>query len=75
MIYVALTFRPNQKNPARASGRGVWRVADSGTWPDVQAMCPSVVGDWLFIGADREYKPGSRVDPAKLALRGLAAAQ
>lgn len=69
MIYVALTFHPNQKNPARENGSGVYRVSAcwqerlEGTFPVMR-----VSDNELVMKADRVYKVGSRVDPAKIAL-------
>jgi hypothetical protein len=69
MIYVALTFHPNQKNPARESGYGVYRVVGrfTGSGRD-KPIDLSVGGDRLILHADRAYKIGSRVDPLKIAL-------
>lgn len=78
MIYVALTFHPNQKNPARESGYGVYRVVDS--WYDGQALWPEfrqtvrVYQQLLLLHASRLYKRGSRVDPLKIALAARRAA-
>ena len=77
MIRAGLTFHPNQKNPARKSGRGVWRVASCWRSPAIfrHARPPRVLDGYLFVDADRIYKIGSRVDPKALALRGLKAAR
>lgn len=76
MIYVALTFHPNQKNPARASGFGTYRVADCWREPDDAATRiffghrkAIVYADgMLVLQAPRAYQHGSRVDPLKIAL-------
>ena len=73
--YVALTFHPNQANPAYPSGRGVWRVHHSGpsfgtiTRPRALPLDMGEGDPWitlLYLPARREYKKGSRVDPRKV---------
>jgi hypothetical protein len=68
MIYVALTFHPKQKNPARESGLGVYRVSDC--WERYFGNDESirVVDGELVMPAARRYIYGSRVDPLKIAL-------
>jgi len=79
--YVALTFHPNQVNPARPSGRGVYRVHHSGrnfgtvTSPCARPLRMDEGEPWinmLYLTADREYKVRSRVDPKKIALAVLS---
>jgi hypothetical protein len=68
-MIVGLQFYPNQKNPARASGRGVYRVVACsphdllGT--DILVSMPA---RHLWMNSTRAFKPGSRVDPLKIAL-------
>jgi hypothetical protein len=69
---VILRFHPNQRNPARKSGYGVYRVA--GWLPRalhdvyVEAMGPVYRENALIVRTDRVYKKGSRVDPLKILL-------
>jgi hypothetical protein len=73
LIRVALTFHPAQKNPARASGFGVYRVKRC-----YMVHYPVFEGDVhvflnegttiMYLTADRVYKERSRVDPLKIAL-------
>lgn len=69
-----LEYKPNQKNPAHTSGKGVWRVVRSYRTmhrsPRVQVFPASTQmpdgPKYLYINAEREYKKGSRVDPRKV---------
>lgn len=76
--YVALSFHPTHKNPARANGRGVYRVMDC--WVDGRLRSPDwqkpirVCQELLILHATRPYKRGSRVDPLKIALAARQAA-
>jgi hypothetical protein len=63
---VGLRFYPNQANPARASGKGVWRVCfctpektrrGVRVWSGVTAI--------LCVDVRRTFTPRSRIDPAK----------
>lgn len=71
-IRVALQFYPNQANPARPSGKGVYRVAKC--WhtgnPNPIRVFPAPKRDCnrLYMQVSREFKPGSRIDPVKAAL-------
>lgn len=78
---VVLRFYPNQKNPARKSGFGVYRVdtwmADD-YWPrrnnglrvvDIRGV-PELV-----IRTDRVFKKGSRVDPLRILSEARAGRQ
>lgn len=75
MHCVALKFYPNQKNPARASGRGVYRVEiPLLAWiPEDPAIGVERLGPGktLVIRTTTHVKRGSRVDPLKLALAGV----
>lgn len=67
---VALTFHPEHKNPARPSGKGVWRV--DGCWQDDGPLPLRVSATGrLLISAARAFKVRSRVDPVRLALSAL----
>jgi hypothetical protein len=80
-LRLKLKFYPNQANPARVSGRGVWRVVRS--YEAQETKLPPIctienVGAethtrYLYMTADRLYKSGSRVDPLKVALAVLRA--
>jgi hypothetical protein len=64
MNLVLLTFHPNQANPARASGKGVWRVrgfSAGGGLPNTPRV--QVVYGCLILVTARHYQIGSRVDP------------
>jgi hypothetical protein len=74
MIYVALTFHPNQKNPARADGHGVYRVFDCRRFSREPLMWVNNYIRVLWLRTTREYKIGSRVDPLKIALAARRAA-
>lgn len=72
-IQLALQFYPNQANPARADGRGVYRVKACIEVPSCVRIAGLVYTHprarpllWLF--AARPYKVGSRVDPLRVAL-------
>jgi hypothetical protein len=78
MIRLKLKFCPNQANPARTSGKGVYRVVRS--YEAAHSKLPSIAvlhyyeGGWdrfLYMTADRHYKPGSRVNPLKIALAAV----
>jgi hypothetical protein len=77
LFQVALAFYPNQKNPSRPSGRGIWRVISCGevsvplAAPRVQRLLPG--RQILVMLVDRMLKPRSRVDPVRLALARLQA--
>ncbi|MBF6571702.1 MAG: hypothetical protein IVW54_22915 [Candidatus Binataceae bacterium] len=73
MKAAALTFHPRQKNPARKSGRGVYRVVACWRMPGHGQRPVCREGRVLYVEADRVYQQGSRVDPLRLALRGLTA--
>jgi hypothetical protein len=70
---VKLRFFPNQQNPQRFSGRGVWRVVASypsrTLRPRIQ-MFPATDlkggGMYLYLNAHRQYLRRSRVDPRKV---------
>lgn len=74
---VSLKFHPNQANPARASGRGLWRVVYSQVMEKPASIrtghyCVNGrITPLLRMPADRAYKSGSRVDPLKIALAVL----
>jgi hypothetical protein len=66
---VALTFHPNQANPSRPSGRGVWRVARC--WPvsgpfGIKVFPQDEGHTRMYLDASRAYKVRSRVDPRKV---------
>lgn len=65
MSAVVLKFYPNQSNPRRASGRGVWRVKRFFPHSPI-SLGFFIVGNALITRADREYKVGSRVDPRRI---------
>ena len=73
-MIVGLQFYPNQKNPARASGRGVYRVVayalTNGVEPAITVAPAPSVGrhPTLYLRTQRGFKHGSRVDPLKIAL-------
>jgi tagatose-1,6-bisphosphate aldolase non-catalytic subunit AgaZ/GatZ len=72
IFQVALVFYPSQKNPARPSGMGIYRVVSC--WP-VGIRCAARTAEMygrrvLFIATSRKVKAGSRVDPLRLALAG-----
>jgi hypothetical protein len=74
MLGVSLKFHPNQANPARQSGRGVYRVHECRDWwtPIYRpTVIDAAAGRLLVMRADRPYKKGSRVDPKKIALAVL----
>lgn len=79
---VVLTFHPNQANPARAGGLGVWRVLTSLTVhpsmnvPPIRVAAPTLLAKnkTLRLLTAKAYKPRSRVDPEKLALEYRRAA-
>lgn len=69
MFTVALLFYPNQANPARACGRGTWRV--KACWPTLKSQTPHINrgpggSKRLIVTAGRSFKVGSRVDPANM---------
>lgn len=76
--YVALTFHPNQANPARPSGRGVYRVHHAGAVSEyakgfMRPRARPILLDEgsepvqvLYLPAKRLYKDRSRVDPRKV---------
>ena len=70
-IQVSLRFYPRQANPARASGRGVYRVvccSHVGNPLKIRVdQRPDMGGPILRMMAEREFKVGSRVDPVKIA--------
>jgi hypothetical protein len=67
MFICALLFYPNQANPARASGRGVWRVWSCVKHQPADArMRVAVRSGMMFLRTTRAYKPRSRVDPARM---------
>lgn len=76
-IQASLVFKPNQKNPQRENGKGVWRVrfcfeVGNPLKTRVQYHSPHVLSQkYLCLMVTREYKVGSRVDPVKLALAYL----
>jgi len=67
-----LQFCPNQKNPARQSGKGVYRVV--GCVPSkvevaIRALHDPVSGGSILqVPCSRMLKRGSRVDPARTAI-------
>lgn len=68
---VKLAFYPKQANPARAGGRGVYRVVASypckTVRPRIQCyLATDRPGRYLYLNAPREYKRGSRVDPRRV---------
>lgn len=71
---VALKFYPNQKNPARSGGKGVWRVdghvlySESEPAIEIRSDVGETPGRRLLVIARRFYKHGSRVDPLRIAL-------
>jgi hypothetical protein len=73
-VRLMLQFYPNQANPARASGRGVYRVYSCGyvlprlTAPLVHVQHYPGRRSLLEVLAARGYKVGSRVDPVRVAL-------
>lgn len=72
---VVLRFYPNQKNPARESGFGVYRVEGwlPRSGPAIQVH-PAAGYAQLVLHTDRVLKKGSRVDPrAVLDIRKKAA--
>jgi hypothetical protein len=78
-VQVKLAFHPNQANPARAGGRGVWRVKFCSALPSFYSPV-HVWGDregskLLSLAVARVYKVNSRVDPKKLALEFLRSQQ
>lgn len=72
MFNVCVRFKPNQKNPARASGRGVYRVVGCTPWPHAFTKLirvgKQVGGPFISIISTRALKVGSRVDPLRIAL-------
>jgi len=77
--YVALTFHPNQANPARPFGRGVYRVHHAGEIGNYASSYlrprmrlvqwdagSEVYTRMLYLPAKRLYKDGSRVDPCRV---------
>lgn len=66
---VICRFYPNQKNPQRASGRGVWRVVNC--WKIhtrplfLVTRFEDEAGPLLSVTASRLYRYGSRIDPRK----------
>lgn len=71
MIRVALRFYPNQTNPARPTGKGVYRVVEC--FPsEEKGITVNPFSGLMYMPADRAYLRRSRVDPLKLALRAAA---
>lgn len=73
MFNVCVRFRPNEKNPKRASGRGTYRVVGCEEFPHrfvrrVLVGHEPIGGKFISIVSPREFKVGSRVDPRKIAL-------
>lgn len=78
MFQASIAFYPNQANPQRESGKGVYRVVACGEITAPLVATPRV--DKLLPGrkiltmiVDRLLKPKSRVDPVRLALARLKA--
>jgi hypothetical protein len=69
-LMIAARFYPNQANPARPSGRGVYRVVESyfyeGFGPAPRIRVTNTNGrKCLRLRVTRIFKKGSRIDPAK----------
>jgi hypothetical protein len=81
VIQASLVYYPNQANPARAGGKGVWRVKFCSHVANplkirVDYKSPHMLSQrFLRLMVAREYKPNSRVDPRKLALEFLRSQQ
>jgi hypothetical protein len=72
---IALRFHPHQKNPARPSGLGVYRVVNciwaAPTDPLIFVWPAGIFLDeakpaYLLLRTERAYKVRSRVDPRKV---------
>jgi len=69
MYLTALAFYPNQANPARASGRGVWRVKACTEAAPADNPRVITVNRILILRTRRRFKEGSRIDPKKALLQ------